>query len=131
MTRRAFWVALALLLAAATADAQRGGRWERLGEREVSDKADHDRIMAAGQGTFTAIRIDVLRRAVDFQRVVIHFANGADQRVELRSAIPAGGSSRVIDVEGRDRVIRSVEFWYDAKTLGRGVTATVRLMGRN
>jgi hypothetical protein len=43
--------------------------------------------------------------------------------------IPAGGESRVIDVEGYDRVISRVDFRYDAKSAGR--RAVVRLFGRN
>jgi hypothetical protein len=53
----------------------------------------------------------------------------ASQTIESRSTIPAGGESRAIDLEGTDRVIRSVEFWYDAKTV-RGRRAVVRLFGR-
>jgi hypothetical protein len=111
---------------------QRGrDNWVAIGERTVSDKADHDAIeVGADRGSFTAIRFDVLRHAVDFHRVVIRFRNGDDQKIELRHSIPAGGSSRVIDIDGTNRVIRSIEFWYDAKTLRRGVTATVRVMGR-
>jgi hypothetical protein len=58
----------------------------------------------------------------------VHFGNGSDQRIELRNTIPAGGESRAIDLEGQDRVIRSVEFWYDANTI-RGRQAVVRLYG--
>lgn len=68
---------------------------------------------------------------MDFRRVTIHFANGDDQTVELRATIPAGGESRVIDIDGANRVIREVEFWYDAKTLGRGGRALVRVLGRH
>jgi hypothetical protein len=125
--------AVVAVLAAGTAiaGAQRGREWVVLGEREVSDAADRDLIEVGGdRGTFTAVRFDVLRHAVDFRRVVIHFRNGDDQEVELANSIPAGESSRVIDVAGANRIIRSIEFWYDAKTIRRGVTATVRAMGR-
>jgi hypothetical protein len=109
----------------------RGDAWVQLGERNVTDKADHDRItVAASRGTFTAVKFEVMRHAVDFHKVVIHFGNGDDQNVELRNTIPAGGSSRVIDIDGANRVIRSIEFWYDASTMGRGRTATVRALGR-
>jgi hypothetical protein len=77
------------------------------------------------------VRFEVAGHAVDFHRVVIHFRNGDAQRVELRNTIRAGGQSRVIDVEGKDRAIRSIDFWYDAKTLGQGGKATVTVMGRN
>ena len=86
--------------------------------------------MTAAKGTFTAIKLQVRQRPVDFHRVVIHFANGADQKVELRNTIRAGGESRVIDIDGANRVIRSIDFWYDAKTLGRGGRAAIRVMGR-
>ena len=69
--------------------------------------------------------------AVDFHRVVIHFRGGDDQKVEMRNTIRAGNQSREIDIDGKDRVIRSIDFWYDAKTIGRGGKATVRAMGRN
>ena len=67
---------------------------------------------------------------MDFERVVVHFANGDDQKIELRATIPAGGESRVIDLEGKERVIRSIDMWYDARTRGRGGSATVRVLGR-
>lgn len=132
--RKILVAGLAVLMSAAIVDAQRGrgGRWELLGERVVTDRADHDTItVTAAKGTFTAIRFDVAGHAVDFQRVVIHFRNGDDQKVDLRNTIPAGGSSRIIDIDGNDRVIRSIDFWYDAKTFGRGGKATVRAFGRN
>jgi len=125
-------LALALVSDAAVGPRKRAGRalgWELLGTRSVTDKVDHDSIAAAGQGTFRSLKIVVEGRAVQFRDVKVHFANGDVQDVELRNVIPAGGESRVIDVEGRDRVIRNVEFWYDAQSLGK--RATVKLYGRN
>lgn len=105
-------------------------RWIMLGERQVSDKADHDTIAVGRRdGDFSAIRIEVRRAAVDFHRVVVHFGSGQRHEVEVRATIPSGGSTRVIDLPGRDRTIDRVEFWYDAKTRG-GRTATVVLRGR-
>ena len=133
MLRRRMILAVMVVIgcAVSTAGAQ-SGRWELLGARTVTDRADHDTVKVGGaKGDFTAIKIEVQRRAVHFQRVVIHFRNGGDQRVELRDSIPANGESRVIDVDGKDRVIRSIDFWYDAQSLGRGGQATVRVLGRN
>jgi hypothetical protein len=126
-------VLVILVAAAGTIQAQgRGPQWVLLGTRNVTDRADHDTIAVTGaKGTFTAVKFEVRGHAVDFHRVVIHFANGGDQNVELRNTIRAGGESRVIDIDGRDRVIRSIDFWYDAKTLGRGGRAVVRVLGRH
>ena len=130
MIRRAF---LALLLVSLMATGlTAGGRWEVLGERQVNDRLDHDTIMVTGaKGTFKSIRLEVRRHSVDFHRVVIHFADGEDQRVEMRHTIPAGGETRAIDLEGRNRIIRSIDLWYDANTLRHGGSATVFVTGRH
>lgn len=130
-----FTVVLAMIgLAVATSaslHAQRARDWALLGERTVTDRGDHDTVVVSGvRGTFTAVKFEVQRHAVDFQRVVIHFGNGDDQKVELRNTIRAGGETRAIDIEGANRVIRSIDFWYDANTLGRGGRAVVRALGR-
>lgn len=111
--------------------ARRRDRWEFLGQRSVTDKVDHDVIsITRAEGTFRALKLRVKGRAVQFRDMKIHFANGADQDVELRHVIRAGGESRVIDVDGRDRAIRSVEFWYDAQSI-LGKRAEVELYGLN
>lgn len=127
----------ALFLIALTADArprrERLDRhWEVLGTLSVSDARDHDVLsVTSRRGTFRSVKLEVLDRAVQFRAMKLHFANGETQDVELRDVIPAGGESRVIDVEGAgDRVIRTVELRYDAQSLG-GKKARVRVYGKN
>lgn len=123
-------VAVGLVLLAAMTPLQ-AQPWMRLGARSVTDRVDHDVVRVTGRdGRFTAVRFAVRGHSVDFHRVVIHFRNGEVQTVPLRDTIRPGRESRAIDVEGRDRVIRSIEFWYDAKTFGRGGRATVTVFGR-
>ena len=133
MVRRRMILAVMVVLGCAVSAAgAQSGRWELLGSRTVTDRADHDTVKVGGaKGDFTAVKIQVQRRAVSFRRVVIHFRSGDDQKVELRDTIGANGESRVIDIEGRDRVIRSIEFWYEAQSLGRNGQATVLVHGRH
>lgn len=121
--------AFAALLVPATADA--GRRWELLGSLTVSDAVDHDTLVVTGaRGTFRRLKLEVEDRAVQFRDMKIHFANGDTQNVELRRVIRAGGESRLIDIEGRgDRVIRSIEFTYDAQSLGG--KAKVKVWAKN
>lgn len=106
-----------------------GSNWVELGERAVSDRLDHDEIfVTARRGEFRRIKLTVDRASVDFHRVVVHFGAGSRQRIDLRRTIPAGGETRSIDLHGDDRIIRKVEFWYDANSGGR--RAVVRLYGR-
>jgi hypothetical protein len=121
-------VACMVITLAPAADAARG--WKQLGSRKVTDRVDHDSIsVTASRGNFTALQVRVKGVAVEFRSMTVHFRNGDRQEVALRRVIPAGGSSRVIDLEGGDRVIRRVDFVYDSQSL-RGRSATIRLFGR-
>lgn len=126
-----FVLALCLLgLGTRAGEAKEG--WVQLGERTVNDRLDHDSIGVSGsRGDFEAIKLAVRGHAVHFVDVKVHFANGRTQDVSLRTNIPAGGESRVIDLEGKQRVISRVEFWYEAQSPGKGKRAVVRLFGRH
>lgn len=138
MTRtrlRTFVAAVAVIaasIAGLAAQRARGPAWTLLGHRDVTDRRDHDTIVVTGaRGSFNAIKLEVKGHAVDFQRVVIHFRDGEDQKLELRNTIPAGGSSRDIDIAGANRIIKSIDFWYDAHTIGKGGHAVVNTYGRH
>ena len=129
MIRKLGILVFAALIGCAPSRAGARADWDLLGSRTVSDRVDHDLIAVSSQrGDFRRIKFTVQRASVDFHRVVVHFGNGSDQRVDMRNTIPAGGESRAIDLEGNERVIRSVEFWYDANTI-RGRRAQVRVFG--
>jgi len=108
-------------------DSQRG--WVHLGQSHVDGRVDHDRIPVTARGTFRAIQLGIRGGTIEFQRVVVHFANGADHDVEVRDRIPAGGKTRVIDLPGDRRDITSVEFWYGKPNWGR-TRPYVNLWGR-
>ena len=54
---------------------------------------------------------------------------GADEELQFRDTIRAGGQTGPLDLRGNDRVIKSVEFWYE-KTRWRERRPTVELYGR-
>lgn len=93
-------------------DSDRGGRWEYLGEAHVDGRVDHDTIRVNSRGGFREILFEVQGGAIEFQRVVVHFENGEDHRVDVRDRIRSGGRTRAIDLPGDRRNIRSVELWY-------------------
>ena len=117
-----------LLTLAGVVPAQRG-RWEYLGQSRVNSRVDHDRIRVTRRGMFRSIQLGIKGGDIEFQRVVVHFDNGENQEVEVRDRINSGGKTRVIDLPGNRRNIRSVEFWY-GKPNWRTGRATLNLWGR-
>ena len=104
-------------------------KWVKLGERTVNHAIDRDEIVVtAREGTFRKIKLKVKHRQVTFRDVKIHYANGDVQDVALRQTIPAGGQTRDIDLEGKNRVITKAVFWYNTTRI-RGKRAEVVLWG--
>jgi hypothetical protein len=123
------FVACALTLLPDAAVARRGG-WLLLGERNVTDGAERDVInVTAARGDFRKIQIRVYERPVQFHAVRLHFANDTVQEVEMRQVIEAGGASRVIDLDGGERVLSAVELRYDAQA-AHGRSARVKVFAR-
>ena len=92
--------------------------WTLLGSAKVHGGSDHDEIfVTATRGDFTAIKLVVENEGIDFDRVVVHFANGGEDEMHIRNFIPAGGETRVLDLKGGDRVIRRVVFFYKSNPM--------------
>jgi len=92
--------------------------WSQLGSAKVHGHNDHDEIWVTGlQGDFSAVKLLVQNEGIQFERVVVHFANGGQEEMIIRDFIPAGGETRVLDLRGRDRVIRKVDFYYKSNAM--------------
>jgi hypothetical protein len=83
-----------------------------LGAGRVTSGVDHDTIQTSQQGTFRAIQLRVSGGAVNFLRIIVQYGDGTRSEIQVRSNIPSGGSSRVIELPGDRRVIQRVDFWY-------------------
>ncbi|GBD86977.1 hypothetical protein BMS3Abin03_00902 [bacterium BMS3Abin03] len=105
-------------------------KWHLLGSREVKFRTEKDVIaVGAEEGLFTKIKLTVNKSAVHFNDMKVHFANGKVFDVKLRTVIPAGGETRVIDLPGDARNIKKVVFWYYS-TLKNPKRAVVKLYGK-
>jgi len=125
----AVFAALSVLIGSSSAlKAQRD--WIHLGDKHVDGKSDHDKIsLGSSEGWFRQLQIRVDDAPVRFKRVVVHFGNGTDEELEFRELIEPGSATRAMDLRGRRRIIKSVEFWYEKASEG-STRPTVRLYGR-
>jgi hypothetical protein len=129
MTRRPLPVMVAVLLVLSFSESSFARGWVYLGEAHVDGQADHDKIkVGRSEGRFRALQLRVDFNAIEFRHVVVHYSNGTSEEVQVRQRIRAGGSTREIDLAGRDRAIESVEIWYERGNY-RGQRPRVRLFG--
>jgi hypothetical protein len=126
------FIPIALLLVLSGAAALAAEDWHLLGSTSVTTTpqgatALHDeiRLASAARGSFADIRLAVDGATVVLDRVVVTFAHGSTQRVDLHKTLKSGGTTSVIALKGNDHVIRKVEFWYNARNF-----ATVSLHAR-
>ena len=105
-----------------------GGRWSLLGERHIDGRVDNDKIdVGRDNGRFRAIQFRVEGGTVLFDRIRVTYLNGESEDIAVRSEIPAGGRTRIIDLPGNRRVIESVSMWYGKRNWH--TRPTVRVYG--
>lgn len=107
-----------------------GGGWELLGRKDVSLLVDHDTLdVGRSQGRFRELKFVVEGAPVEMYDVRIVFGDGSDFRPQTRLNFAPNSVSRSIDLPGRSRVIRKIDFVY-RKTSGLFRQATVSVYGR-
>ena len=92
--------------------------WVELGARQVDFRSDNDVIRLAGPRRFNTILIAVEGADIEMSNVSVTFANGDHFKPDLRLIFEGNSRSRLIDLPGEARDIKSIEFIY--RTLRRG-----------
>jgi hypothetical protein len=97
-----------------------------LGERMVNFKGDHDVIgVGAYSGTFRSLSFQVEKNNVELFNLVIVYGNGEREKIDTRLIFREGTRSRIIDLHGGKRVIKSIQFTY--RTVGNWAEGRARV----
>ncbi len=100
--------------------------WEVLGSKKVNWKVDKDVLLVGPyEGVFNKLKIKVTGGTVHMIKMVVTYGNGMDDEIPLRHVFERGSTSRVIDLKGKNRVIKKITFVYDRKNISRGVKVWV------
>lgn len=107
------------------------GEWRYLGTVNARFTADHDAIVVQGPyDFFRRIKFKVTSAPINLIRLIVTYNDGGlPENIDTRFSIAAGGESRVIDLRGNRRKIRTIEFWYDTKGVLQG-RANVSVFGQ-
>ena len=100
--------------------------WTLLGSKTVNWRLDKD-VMRVGldEGTFSKLRVTVSGGTVDIRKMVVTYGNGSKETIRLKHRFRRGDSSRIIDLQGNQRVIKHITFVYDRKNMARRAKVTV------
>ena len=104
--------------------------WTRLGQRQVSFRAERDIVPALGEGRFRRIMLVVKDADLEMFDVRVTFGNGEVFSPTTRLYFGGDTRSRVIDLPGDARVIRQIEFAYKSVRGGGEGRATIEVYGR-
>ena len=118
MTIRSLMIAATLGIAVTLpAAAWPAPEWELLGSRRVSFRAERDVVeVGAGDGRFTAIRLEVDGGTMELYDVRIVFGNGESWSPATRLVFNEGSRSRTLDLPRGARGIDRVEFRYRSQS---------------
>lgn len=102
--------------------------WRLLGERSVAGRYDHDTIAVGSyKGRFDKLTMVVSDSDLELIDLEIKFVTGRSYHPATRHYFREGSRSRMFDLPGDDRMIRSIELRY--KNVGTG-SAKVQIWGR-
>lgn len=106
------------------------GTWRLLGTTQAKFVADHDAIYISGPyDFFRKIKFKVTDAPLTIVRMIVRYDDGGSpEKIETRYVIPQGGESRIIELRGAKRKLKSIEFWYDTQGTVNG-RADVTLFG--
>lgn len=90
--------------------------WERIGSKKVNFKVDRDVInVELKDGRFSKLKLVVTGGDLNMHRMVVYYGNGKPDDIALRHNFSQGSTSRVIDLNGKERFIKKIVFVYDTK----------------
>ena len=103
--------------------------WEKLGSKKVSFKIDRDVIrVGANDGLFRKLKVVVTGGSINMHKMIVEYGNGEKDNIVLKHNFTRNSDTRIIDLDGRKRVIKDITFFYDTKTKSRR-RATVTVLG--
>lgn len=86
--------------------------WDLLGEMKVNFVRDRDALDVRNSNKYTAIRFQIEKRDVRLNSLSVYYVNGDKLSPAIDDVIPAGQSSRVIELAADGKVISKIEFKY-------------------
>ena len=103
--------------------------WTKIGQKSVNFLKQKDRIKVIGADRFTAVKFSVKNAPFKLNKVELVFENGDKQTVNYDANIKEEGESSVIDIDGKERCLKTIGFTYSPLTTLKDKNAQLEIWG--
>jgi hypothetical protein len=86
--------------------------WQKLGERWVNAGVNHDVFLVNQREEYRALRFKVEQSPLELYDMVVTFDDGSTYEPKVRQTFGKDTVSRAIDLPGRTRRVKKVDFQY-------------------
>src|SRR5262245_39406641 len=88
--------------------------WQLVASTEIWFKVDPDSVgISASQGGFRRLKLTVKDAPLRLVKMVVNYESRPAETITLRSDIPQGGESRIIELrDGGQHAIRGIVLWF-------------------
>jgi hypothetical protein len=86
--------------------------WHKIAVTQADLKKDRDEVVVLGADHFKSIKLRVKDVPVEITDLTVIYENETKQDIQVRNLIKAGGETRNIDLDGKDRAIKKIVLMY-------------------
>jgi hypothetical protein len=105
--------------------------WVLFGSQTVKGFGDRDSIkVGADAGEFESIAFRALQNDIYLREITIVYGNGRKDKRTINLIVPKGHGTKVIDLKGKGRVIRRIDFLYQPANKGLRRSARLQAYGQ-
>lgn len=86
--------------------------WHKISETTVDFQKEKDEILVLGKDRFKSLKFKVTEGAIELYDLEVHYSEGDQEDIQVRTPLAEGAESRVIDLKGKSRELKKVVFIY-------------------
>src|SRR5436190_21961615 len=103
--------------------------WNKIGETNVDFKINKDIVKVSGEDAYKALRIKTTDATVHIESLQVVYQDGEPESIPIRFDFKANTESRDIELEGRKRKIKEIDFVYRTVPNWKGDHAHIEILG--
>jgi hypothetical protein len=97
------------------------GGWVKLGSLTVSPGVDHDELaITEAKESFNRLKLKVSKAPVFIRNIYIIYNDNTSESLIITRNFKKGEASRILDLVGYERIIKTIIFNYSGRNSGQG-----------